>query len=244
MRTATFAAEAEVEERHWWFVGRRRLFARVLKRFHVSPDAAILDVGSSTGTNLRMLRDAGFKNFQGVDISPESQRFCESKGLGPVRLGSILELPFPDAAFDFVLATDVIEHVDEDLAALGEVRRVLRPAGLALITVPAFAALWGPQDVAAEHKRRYRMRHLQSQIERSGLSVIDRYYFNYLLFLPILGARRLLRLFSVPIRSENDLNFGLMNAALGMVFNLDTATAAYVRPPFGVSILAVCRKPA
>ena len=85
--------------------------------------------------------------------------------------------------------------------------------------------LWGPQDVVAEHKRRYRIQHLVEQIERSRLEIIDRYYFNFLLFLPILMARRTLRLFSVSIRSENDLNFGLMNLVLNGVFDFDTWSA-------------------
>ena len=243
MRAATFAAEAEVEEHHWWFVGRRKLFARIIKRIGVAPDAAILDVGSSTGTNLRMLRDAGFTSFQGVDISTESQRFCESKGLGPVRLGSILDLPYANSSFDLVLITDVIEHVDDDATALGEVRRVLRPGGLVLITVPAFMSLWGPQDIVAEHKRRYRIPQLRARIERSHFDIVERYYFNYLLFLPILCARRMLRLFAVPIRSEGDLNFGLLNSILSGIFSFDTRTAPFLKPPFGVSILALCRKP-
>ena len=95
MRAGTYAAEAEVEHHHWWFVGRRKLFARIIKKLGIPVNAAILDVGSSTGTNLRMLRDTGFTNFQGVDISPEAQRFCESKGLGTVRLGSIPRSPIP-----------------------------------------------------------------------------------------------------------------------------------------------------
>jgi len=243
MRSTTFSAEAEAEEHHWWFVGRRRLFARLIRQLGVAPNAAILDVGSSTGTNLRMLRSAGFTNFEGVDISPESKRFCESKGLGAIRLGSILELPYAGDSFDLVLATDVIEHVDDDQTALGEVWRVLRPGGAALITVPAFPSLWGLQDTVAEHKRRYRMKQLLGRIEEAEFNVRMRFHFNYLLFLPILAVRKLLRLLAVPVRSENDINFGLLNSILSAVFAFDAWSASYLRPPFGVSILAMCRKP-
>ncbi len=81
------------------------------------------------------------------------------------------------------------------------------------------------------------------RIEQAGLHVVDSYYFNYLLFVPIFVARKLLRLFKIPIRSENDVNFGLMNAVLRGVFGFDTWSARVVRPPFGVSIMAVCQKP-
>jgi hypothetical protein len=105
-------------------------------------------------------------------------------------------------------------------------------------------ALWGPQDVASEHRRRYRKHELLERIERAGLEVIDSYYFNYLLFGPIFVARKLLQVIKLPLRSENDLNFGLMNTVLREVFDLDTRSAARLRPPFGVSIAAVCRRPA
>ncbi len=243
MQAATFAAEAEVEESHWWFVGRRKLFGRLIHGMSLSPRAEIVDVGTSTGTNLRMLRDHGFTNVEGVDLSPEALRYCESKGLGQVRLGSILDLPYQDESFELALATDIIEHVDRDDLALAEIYRVLRPGGRAIITVPAFMSLWGPQDVVAEHRRRYRRRQLIERIEQAGLHVVDSYYFNYLLFVPIFVARKLLRLFKIPIRSENDVNFGLMNAVLRGVFGFDTWSARVVRPPFGVSIMAVCQKP-
>ena len=131
MLATTYSAEAEAEEKHWWFVGRRKLFARLIKKLGITADARILDVGSSTGTNLRMLRGERFTNFEGVDISPESKRFCESKGLGTIRIGSILQLPYLVDSFDLVLATDVIEHVDDDGRALGELWRVLRQGGFA-----------------------------------------------------------------------------------------------------------------
>jgi SAM-dependent methyltransferase len=243
MKSTTFAAEAEVEESHWWFVGRRKLFARLIRTMRLSSQAAILDVGTSTGTNLRMLRDEGFGNVQGIDLSPEAKRFCEAKGLGEVTLGSVLDLPYPDNAFDLLLATDVIEHVDDDARAIEEIRRVLRPGGRAVFTVPAFMSLWGPQDIVAEHRRRYRKRPLLERLRLGGFDVLVSYYFNYLLFLPIWLARKLLRLLRVPLRSENDVNFGLMNAVLWVVFEFDVWSARYLRPPFGVSILAVCRKP-
>ena len=244
MKLEAYAAEAQNEETHWWFVGRRALFARTIRRMNLSPQSNILDIGTSTGTNLRMLRGAGYVNVRGVDLSPTAQRYCLEKGLGEVELGSITDLPFADNSFDLVLATDVIEHVDDDRLALREVRRVLRPGGRALVTVPAFASLWGPQDAVAEHRRRYRLRPLCETIESAQLEVVKRYYFNYLLFVPIFVARKLLRLLRVPLRSENDLNFKLLNWLLGIVFAIDTRTAGYLRPPFGVSILAICRKPA
>ena len=242
MKSDTFACEAEVEEHHWWFVGRRRLFGDVLSGLPLSQNAPILDVGTSTGTNLRMLRELGYTNVTGVDLNDDALRFCQAKGFQNVRHGNICALPFEENTFDLVLATDIIEHVDDDDAALKEVLRVVRPGGAALITVPAFTLLWGPQDVVAEHRRRYRMGNLRERAARAGWTIQESFYFNYLLFFPIFFARKILQLFRVRLRSENDVNTPLMNRVLTKLFSWDVRTASVLHPPFGVSILAVCKK--
>ena len=242
MEIAVYAAEAEREQDHWWFVGRRRLFAAEMARAGVSRDAAVLDVGTGTGSNLRMLQDLGYTRVTGLDESDEAIRFCASKGLGGVRKGDICAMPFADASFDFVLATDVIEHVDDDRRAAAEILRVLRPGGRALITVPAFQSLWGLQDRQSHHKRRYRKRALRNVLQAGGMRVERSYYFNYLLFVPIWLARRAIDLFGVTVESENQINNPLANRLLSCVFACDVSTAPFLHPPFGVSILAVIKK--
>lgn len=239
MDSANFAVEAEVEEHHWWFAGRRKLFARELARMGLNTSSSVLDVGTGTGANLRMLRDLDAGNVIGVDSSELAISYCQSKGLGVVRRGDICALPFADQSFEFVLATDVIEHVDDDSMALGELARVLRPGGKALIAVPAFESLWGLQDVVAHHKRRYRLRPLLQRMRAAGLAPRRYYYFNYLLFAPIWLARRLIDLLGVKRNSEAEFNSPLINRCLSAVFAVDTATASILHLPFGVSILAV-----
>ena len=242
MDTAAYAAEAAIEADHWWFVGRRLLFAELIRGFGLPHDAEILDVGTGTGANLRLLRDLGFARITGVDQSPEAVRFCAEKGLGAVQLGDIRGLGLPDRRFDLVLATDVIEHVDDDLAALRELRRVLRPGGYLLLTVPAFHLLWGLQDDVSHHKRRYRLRKLLETVRIADLSPRQYFYFNYLLFLPILAARRLMRSFKIRIASEGEINTGWLNRLLISVFRLDVETAPRLQPPFGVSALVVATR--
>ena len=242
MDFATFAAEAAIEADHWWFVGRRLLFSELIKGFGLPRDAEILDVGTSTGTNLRLLHDLGFARITGVDQSPDAIRFCAEKGLGAVQLGDIRALELPDRRFDLVLATDVIEHVDDDVAALRELRRVLRPGGYLLITVPAFRLLWGLQDEVSHHKRRYKLHKLLKTLGVANLSARQHFYFNYLLFLPILVARRLMRILKIRVASEGEVNAGWLNRALTAVFQFDVKTAPRLRPPIGVSALVVATR--
>ncbi len=239
MEISTYAIEAQVEATHWWFTGRRRLLGRMIAAFGLPADARILDIGTSTGTNLRMLRDLGFSRYEGLDMSDEAVRWCADKGYGKVTRGDACALPFPDASFDLVLATDIIEHVDDDVLALDEMRRVLKPDGRVLVTVPAFPILWGLQDEIGHHKRRYRMAELVTRIGQADLVVHRRFHFNYLLFLPILLARRIIAVFGIRLQNENEVNSPLINRVLSWVFRFDVWTAPKVKPPFGVSCLAV-----
>jgi len=242
MERATYAAEAVAEQTHWWFVGRRVLFRRLIERFVGDKGARVLDVGTSTGTNLRMLVEMGYADVTGLDMSEDAIRFCAEKGLPPVRQGDITAMPFDHESFDLVLATDVVEHVDDDERAVSEIERVLVPGGHALFTVPAFPSLWGLQDEVSHHKRRYRRAGFRRLVERSGLEVVDQFYFNYLLFAPIWLARRLLPLLAPQTKSEADLNPPLVNALLLPLMRFDVATAPRLRPPFGVSYLVLARK--
>ena len=242
MKAATYEIEAANEATHWWFVGRRVLFNRVIQRLGVPPNARILDIGTSTGGNLRMLKDAGFSRAEGLDLDDEAIRWCVEKRLGPVRKGDICDIPFADQSFDLVLATDVIEHVEDDTRALSEIYRVLKPGACAIITVPAFQLLWGLEDEASQHKRRYRGSDITALITASGLIPDESFYFNYFLFLPILLMRTALRTTNHSVRSEIEINSPLTNRLLSAVFRWDVATAPVIKPPFGVSFLVTARR--
>lgn len=243
MDQAAFAAEARIEATHWWFVERRRLFASLLGKCRIPVQARVADIGTGTGANLRLLRDLGFKNVIGIDPSADAARWCAEKGLGEVRMGNVKSLGLPNESLDLVVATDVIEHVDEDQTAVAEIYRVLRPGGIVLFTVPAFPSLWGLQDVVSHHYRRYRMRPFLKLLGEANFLVITRFHFNYVLFLPIFLARQVLRIFKIELNSENEVNNPFLNSLLGLIFRFDVTTAPYLHPPFGVSILALAQRP-
>jgi SAM-dependent methyltransferase len=152
--------------------------------------------------------------------------------------------PFADETFDLVLATDIIEHVDDDIGALRELNRALKSGGHLLITVPAFPSLWGLQDKVSHHKRRYRMHGLKTKVEAAGLIAERRYYFNFILFAPIFLARQIIRIARLDdrLKSENEVHSPGINRILLPIFTLDTRLAPILRPPFGVSILMLARK--
>src|SRR5205085_10654997 len=146
-----------------------------------------------------MLQDLGFRQVTGLDSSDEAIRFCAEKQLRTVHRGDVCALPFEREEFNLVLATDLLEHVSEENLALREIARVLKPGGCALITVPAFQSLWGLQDEVARHLRRYCLPPIKQLVEAAGLQPVRCFYFNYLLFMPIWAARRIMRALDIKL---------------------------------------------
>ncbi|MBN1274290.1 MAG: class I SAM-dependent methyltransferase [Candidatus Aminicenantes bacterium] len=242
MEKSAVAVEARVEEFHWWFRGRRKLLSEMIQNLPVSLKSPVLDVGTSTGTNLRLLRGLGFGNFIGTDIHDDALAFCAEKGFGQVKKGDVCRLPFEDKMFKLVLATDILEHVENEALALTEINRVLSPEGYVVLTVPAFRFLWGIQDDVSHHKKRYTKRELISAVEVAGLRCLESFYFNYIFFLPIFFARRTLKVLRIRLKSENQINCPLINSFFTGVFSFDVRTSKRFKPPIGVSILVLAQK--
>src|SRR6478672_10674898 len=123
MEQHTYAIMNNVEDKHWWFVGRRAIlesFMRGIVEKSKVQNPKILDVGCGTGANLEMLKNFG--EAEGVDVSDDALEFCKLKGL-KAHKGLAEKLPFTDESFDVVTALDVVEHLDDDIAGLKEMRR-------------------------------------------------------------------------------------------------------------------------
>ena len=247
MQQHTYAIMYEVEGAHWWFAGRRRILEGFLAQVVPTLPAArkterprILDVGCGTGANLEML--ARYGDAEGVDISQDALAFCRARGLTRVREGAAEALPYPDEAFDLVTALDVVEHLDDDVAGLGEMRRVLKPGGCALLFVPAFRWLWGVQDDVSNHRRRYTLSQLRRAVEAAGLSVERATYANITFLAPILVGRLLMRATGARPASENVLNVAALNGVLGRVFGAERHWLRRANLPVGVSAICVARR--
>ena len=243
MQAHTYAIMREVEDTHWWFAGRRRIIASWVER--VCRDigkrrARILDVGCGTGANLQMLSEFGVA--EGVDVSTEALDFCRARGLGRVRQGAAEALPYEDAQFDLVTGLDVVEHLDDDVVGLSEMRRVLRPGGRALLFVPAFMFLWGVQDDVSHHRRRYTLPELKKRLQEAGLTVERASYANITFFAPILLGRVLMRVTGLRPASENNINIGALNGLLGRVLGAESWWLRRMNFPFGVSAICVARR--
>jgi SAM-dependent methyltransferase len=243
MQLHTYRITYEMEGKHWWFVGRRKIIESFIKRVCGEIGKRrprILDVGCGTGANLQMLANYGVA--EGVDISPDALEFCRARGLSKVKLGPAEALPFEDASFDLVTGLDVVEHLDDDEAGLREMRRVLRPGGRAVLFVPAFMFLWGVQDDISHHRRRYTRGEINRAIEKAGLSVERSTYANITFFLPTLIGRLVMRVTGLKPESEANINVSALNGMLGWILGAESWWLKRMGFPFGVSIVCVARR--
>lgn len=243
MQQHTYAIMNRVEDSHWWFVGRRLILESFLQAIaqqirNPKSEIRILDVGCGTGANLEML--AQFGEAEGVDVSDDALEFCKAKGL-KAHKGLAENLPFEDASFDLVTALDVVEHLDDDLEGLKEMRRVLKKDGRALMFVPAFMFLWGVQDDISHHRIRYTKKQIVERVRRAGFEIERATYANITFFTPILAGRALMKLTGIRPESENNITIGALNGFLGKVFGAERFWLKNFNFPFGVSIVIVAR---
>lgn len=234
----------EEEERYWWHVGRRALLAAMLRK-DVDPDPARcgLDIGCGTGSNFAILRPYG--RFFGTEINREAWGPGSSRPPRPVALARGEALPFADRSFGLVTMFDVLEHVGPEDRFLTEVRRVLRPGGLLLASVPAYMCLWGDHDVSLHHHRRYVRRTLEDSLERNGLRPRRVTYAMASILAPVAVVRRTSRWLprGGGPRSSYLPTPEPLNALLAAALRLEALWLRVGNLPFGTSVLALAERP-
>ena len=242
MEQHTYGIMNDVEDKHWWFVGRRAILEEFLRGIIEKVEAKnprILDVGCGTGANLEML--ANFGEAEGVDVSDDALEFCRLKKLKATK-GLAEKLPFADESFDVVTALDVVEHLDDDVAGLKEMNRVLKSGGRTLIFVPAFMWLWGVQDDISNHRIRYTKKQIVERLKLAGFEIERATYANWTFFAPILAGRTIMKITGIKPESEKNVNVSALNGIFGKIFSAERLWLKNFDFPFGVSIVITAKK--
>jgi SAM-dependent methyltransferase len=243
MNAEEYANIDRMEEAHWYYAGKRELVRGWLRR--VGPPCAtdlLLDCGAGTGRFAQeMQADC---RVMVLDDHEEALRLLRTR-FRPDQILSLAgdRVPLPDASLDFVTALDVLEHTPDDRAVVDGFLRLLKPGGVALVTVPAGMALWGDWDVALHHYRRYARPQLRALFPAGEWEVLHVNYTNVLVYPAVWAVRKWRKIFPARaggVRSEDRLPSPEVNALLRWSF----VRPAYwsVPFPFGVSLLLVARK--
>jgi SAM-dependent methyltransferase len=250
MRRDEYRSIYELEERFWWYQGMRSVTAAMLDTYlsggsERSPELSLLDVGCGTGYSLSWLsRRYNIGRAYGVDVSPNAAAFWKPRGIDAAAIASASDLPFGCAQYDLVTCFDVLYQLTHErfLRALSEIHRVLKPGGLFFIREPAYQWMRGSHDIAVGTAHRYTRTELRANLAATGFAPLRVSYANSLLFLAAVPHRLMSRLRGRDDSDVKPVNTWV-NSALGSALNLEARLLRHVRFPFGLSVMAISRRP-
>lgn len=236
----------ELEESFWWFRGRRKILLSLL-RSHRMPNLPLvwLDAGCGTGFNMTFFAPLG--TVFGCDFSEEALAFCRKRGLKNLARADVQRLPYKNEAFDAASLLDVLYHknIFDDVAALKDVHRTLKPGGLLLVTDSAFNVLRSRHDLAVHGRERYRKKALKQKLEKAGYQVLRLSYFNFLMFPVIFLVRfteRIRRPKPDAIQSDLKAVPPLANGFLFGILKFEAFLSKRINLPWGSSLICLARK--
>jgi len=234
-----------LEDGHYWFRARRHIIARLLR--FTPKTAKIIDIGCSGCAMLADLASAGFSHLFGLDVSETAIGICQKRGFQSTHVADGASTGYGPGAFEVAIASDILEHMQEDAAAIREWARILNKDGTLIIFVPAHRYLWSKHDAANQHFRRYRKNELKSVVEENGFYIERIGYWNFCLFFPVLftrGIQRLLVRQSVVSGADNLYRVNpTLNKVLFSLLALENKLMALgIQMPIGVSLFCIAKK--
>ena len=228
----------DLYHRHWWFRVRESILMDVIRHLQLPASAEILDVGCGNGLFFEQL--GLFGTVRGIEVdgslipdgAPHRHRIYDKPLGDPI---------YEPLRFDLITALDVIEHIEDDQAAVDAMLAMLRPGGKLVITVPASMMLWDRHDEINRHYRRYSAAGLRALVDGKGRLLDLRHLFHALVF-PKLAFRTFNR-FLHGDAPQHAIPAAPINAALKVAGWLEYRVLRPLRIPFGTSLLAVVEKP-
>lgn len=245
MSPEAYVQMARVQDRHWWFLARRKILFAQIKALNLPPNADILEIGSGTGANLGLLSEFG--SVTGLEMSGEAIAFASRRaqslhcvtlrqGICPQDLSEI------GKHFDLICLFDVLEHIDEDAETLRRLAHILKPGGRLMVTVPANQWMWGPHDVQLHHKRRYSRASLSKCCGAANVSIDRITFFNSLLFPLAAGVRVFDRVMGREEAAGLEVPVDVLNKTFAKVFGAERVLLRHLDLPWGLSLLLVAGK--
>jgi SAM-dependent methyltransferase len=238
---------ATVIRQHPWWRARARLLLALLDRSGIQRGATVLDAGCGWGVTLEALEHRGYR-VDGLDISRRSLERLDAANRDLIEADLVEPLPPNTKQYDAVVALDVIEHIDDDRAAVKNLGRLTRPGGVLIVSVPALPELFTEFDEIQGHRRRYVPETLTQAFSGTGLSVAQMLWWGEWL-VPVLRRQRARRrgaggMTATDIYAEYlKLPRWPLTAALKVGFMVDERRALGGKTKRGTSLIAVSRRP-
>ncbi len=245
MDSSAYDKTDELENRYWWYIGRRYVFDKILRRyFKGTSDSMIADIGCGTGGNLPTLEKHG--KVLGLDISQKALEYCRSKGYINTHLmpEEIPQTGLERESVDLITMFDVLEHIEQDTEALKEYHRILKTGGMLFLTVPAFKLLWSELDEHLHHFRRYKKGELELKLKEAGFEIVKSSYLFFFTF-PLVFFYRVIGNFQEK-RFHPQFTYTEFPAPINWMLISFSKTESFLlrflNLPFGSSVICFARK--
>lgn len=239
------------EETHFFYVANHSIILSLLEKYLnikksqriKKKELKILDIGCGTGLLTKKLERFG--DVVGIDYSDEALNFAKKRGI-TVKKGSITKLPFKDKSFDVAVCIDVLTDmsIHNDATALSEIFRILKPGSIAIIRLSANKWLRLNHDKHVHIRERYTKSELKKKIEKSGFLIEKISYVNMPL-LPLAAIRYFSELILKPKETNSAVTTvpNILNKFASIVLSSESYLLKITDLPFGIGLIAVCRKP-
>lgn len=234
----------KVDNKEWRARAKRDLVFQLFRKYSNTENAKMLDYGCGTGVLLQQFEKKFSLPSYGIDISYQAIKYCRKRGLARVKLFNGKRIPFKENSFNIVTAIDVLEHIQNDIYALSEIKRVLNKNGIAILLVPAHPKLWSTRDKNLHHFRRYRVGELEEKCKKVDLKILATKNVDFSLYFLF----SFLHKFSSKVKGIAQM--GLDTASTNFIFNellflyelIENKIQIFTTFPIGLSIVVIARK--
>jgi SAM-dependent methyltransferase len=232
----------QLEDTYWWHIAKRRLVTSLVEEHFPAPDQ-VVEGGIGSCRNLEEFQKRGY-TVAGFDIMPEAVAHGRKRGLLDVRTHDLSQpWPLDDNSTGAVVLLDVLEHMEDPVTVMRHARRILKPGGGIVFTVPAYPWLFGDWDRRLGHYRRYTNRELRSQAEQAELKVTWLNRWNAFSMPAALAVRGYQRCFPRDERGPEFPRVGsIANRTLLSLASAERWTMRKSKIPFGLSLVGVLTK--
>ncbi len=244
MQEIVYHTNYKLENSYWWFTARNAIVGRVIDKVCKGLRAGdeLLDAGCGTGGFAGYIAQK-FKVI-GLDTSELALEYCRKRGLTNLYCTTLDGFPKDEWNVRIITMLDVVEHIEDDAGVVRQAYDILPSGGWFVAAVPAYQWLWSRHDEIHMHQRRYNRKKFVKLLAEAGFTIEYHSYFNFFLFLPAALKRLLSKLFGEkePPAPVDEVS-PAVNRLFNSVFGFERRFMPALRFPFGVSFLAVAKKP-